>query len=212
MLGPDGAPAGGGGDATAPGVDAGSNASGGGATSTSVLTYHNDNGRTGQYPAETSLIPSNVNSSRFGMRFVQPVDGYVYAQPLYVPALTINGQAHDVVFVVTESNSVYAFDANASGPVLWHTNVGRRPCLAPDLSTTAEISSRVRGSRANTGHRSGHADDVSRRADQRDSAGSHHRLHAIDLATGAERLGGPVDVSPTAPGTGANSKNGTVAF
>src|SRR5262249_14167479 len=103
----------------------GSGGSGGStATTASVLTYHNDNARTGLNPNEVVLSPANVGAGTFGKKFSQPVDGYVYAQPLFVPGLAIGGQTHDVVFVVTESNSVYAFDANAPGPVLWHTNVG----------------------------------------------------------------------------------------
>lgn len=208
VVEPDGSSDGGGGDAAGPGVDAGSDA-GGGTTSTSVLTYHNDNGRTGQYAAETTLAPSNVNASLFGKKFAQPVDGYVYAQPLYVPGLTIRGQAHDVVFVVTESNSIYAFDANASGPVLWHTNVGTSLSCS-DLNDCGDLvpGAGITGTPV--------IDPATQTmylvALTKDSAGFHHRLHAIDLATGAEKLGGPVDVSPTAPGTGANSQNGTVTF
>jgi len=107
-----------------PGVEAGSDGSGGGGPPGSVLTYHNDNGRTGQNLDETVLTPSNVNSTTFGKKFAQPVDSYVYAQPLLVPGLTIGGATHDVVFVATENNSVYAFDGNASVPALWHINVG----------------------------------------------------------------------------------------
>jgi hypothetical protein len=150
-----------------------------------------------------------VNAAGFGKKFSQTVDGYVYAQPLFVPGLTIGSAAHDVVFVVTESNSVYAFDANAAGPVLWHINVGTSlscsdlhdcedlipgagitgtPVIDP-ATQTMYLVSLVKG-----------------------GTGSHHLLHAIDLTTGAEKLGGPVEISPTAPGTGANSQNGTVMF
>jgi hypothetical protein len=174
-----------------------------------VLTYHNDNARTGQYTAETVLTPSNVHASAFGKKFAQPVDGYVYAQPLFVPGLTIHGQTHDVVFVVTESNSVYAFDANASGPVLWHTNVGTALSCS-DLNDCGDLvpGAGITGTPV--------IDPATQTmylvALVKDSAGFHHRLHAIDLTTGAERAGSPVEVSPTAKGTGANSKNGTVGF
>jgi hypothetical protein len=191
-----------------PGSDGGSDGGGPG-TSTSVLTYHNDNGRTGQCQAETILTPSNVKSTTFGKKFAQPVDGYVYAQPLVVAGLTIGGKAHDVVFVVTESNSIYAFDANTSGPVLWHTNVGTSLSCS-DLDDCGDL---VPGAGiTGTPVIDPATETIYLVALSKDSAGGHHRLHAIDLTTGAEKFGGPVDISPAAPGSGANSQSGTVAF
>jgi hypothetical protein len=191
-----------------PGVDGGSD--GGGITpTTSVLTYHNDNSRTGQYTLETVLTPSNVNSTTFGKKFAQTVDSYIYAQPLFVPGLSINGQTHDVVFVVTEANSVYAFDANASGPVLWHTNVGTAlTCNQLDDCGDLIPGAGITG----TPVIDPTTETMYLVALTSDSSGNHHRLHAIDLTTGAERTGSPVDVSPTVQGTGANSQNGTVVF
>ena len=81
---------------------------------TSVLTQHNDIGRTGQNINETILTTSNVNSTQFGKLFTLKVDGQVYAQPLYVPQLTINGATHNVLIVATEADSVYAFDADSN--------------------------------------------------------------------------------------------------
>jgi hypothetical protein len=186
-----------------------SDGSTGGAPTTSVLTYHNDNARTGQYTKETVLTPANVNATTFGKKFSQPVDSYVYAQPLFVPGLKVGGKTHDVVFVVTENDSVYAFDADAAGPVLWHTNVG----MALSCSDLNDCGDLVPGA----GITGTPVIDPSTQtmylvALSKDSAGFHHRLHAIDLTTGAEKFGGPVDVAPTAPGTGANSQNGTVQF
>jgi hypothetical protein len=192
-----------------PGVDAASDGSAGGTLTPAVLTYHNDNARTGLYPVETILTPSNVNASTFGKLFTLQVDSYVYAQPLFVPGLSIGGKTHDVVFVVTEKNSVYAFDANASGPALWHTNVGTALSCS-DLNDCGDLvpGAGITGTPV--------IDPASQTmflvALTKDSAGSHHRLHAIDLTSGAEKLGGPVNVSPTASGTGANSTNGSVAF
>src|SRR5580692_1492775 len=91
-----------------------------------VLTQKNDVARTGQNLQETTLNTSNVNVSGFGKIFYRTVDGFIYAQPLYVPGLTIQGATHNVVFVATEHNSVYAFDAddpNAPAP-LWKVNLG----------------------------------------------------------------------------------------
>ena len=90
-----------------------------------VTTYRNDNGRTGQYPNETILNTSNVNVSQFGKRVSYPVDGQLYAQPLYVPNLTIGGTVHNVVFAATENDTVYAFDADATsaGTPLWKTSL-----------------------------------------------------------------------------------------
>jgi hypothetical protein len=191
------------------GEDAGASGFDGGSTATSVLTYHNDNVRTGQYTVETVLTPTNVNMGNFGKKFSVPVDSYVYAQPLFEPGLSINGQVHDVVFVATEGNTLYAFDASAGGAPLWHTNVGTA-LSCNDLNDCGDLvpGAGITGTPV--------IDPATQTmylvALTKDGSGFHHRLHAIDLLTGADTAGSPVDVSPTAPGTGANSTNGTVAF
>ncbi|MGC1829164.1 MAG: malectin domain-containing carbohydrate-binding protein [Candidatus Acidiferrales bacterium] len=90
----------------------------------SYTTQHNDNQRTGDNLSETILNQSNVNVNTFGMLFKETVDDEVYATPLYVPGLTVNGATHNVVYVATVNNSVYAFDADTGGAALWHTNYG----------------------------------------------------------------------------------------
>src|SRR5215472_3226363 len=153
----------------------------------SVLTYHNDLGRTGQNLQETILAPDTVSSGQFGVLFTDKVDGQVYAQPLYVPGLNIPGKGvYNVVFVATEHDSVYAFDADrpAQEP-LWHVNftnpelgiwtasAGSLQCdsIAPEIGitgtpvidpTTATIFV------------------VAMTAEQ-SAYNFHHRLHALDL-------------------------------
>jgi hypothetical protein len=194
----------GGGSGGSPGPDGS-----GGATAPCVLTYHNDNARTGLNPNEVVLAPTNVSAGTFGKKFSQPVDGYVYAQPLFVPRLTIGGQTHDVVFVVTESNSVFAFDANEAGPVLWHTNVG----TALSCSELDDCDDLVPGAGiTGTPVIDSSTQTIYLVSLVKGAAGAHHFLHALDLTSGAEKLGGPIEISPSAPGTGANSTNGTVMF
>src|SRR5215831_16136472 len=97
-----------------------------GVSQVSVLTQHNDNARTGQNLNETALNTSNVNQSSFGKLFWRTLDGFIYAQPLYAPGLEIQGATHNVVYVATQHNSLYAFDAddpNSPAP-LWQVNFG----------------------------------------------------------------------------------------
>src|SRR5579871_3136155 len=115
----------------------------------SVLTYHNDLARTGQNLDERQLTPASVSSGQFGPLFRYPVDGQVYTQPLYLPGVIIPGHGiHNVTFIATEHDSVYAFDAdNNLGAPLWHVNFldpaqGVRTASATDLecdSITPEV-------------------------------------------------------------------------
>jgi hypothetical protein len=192
-------------------------ASGSGSTAplsnTDVLTYHNDLARTGQYLAETTLTPANVNSTTFGKVGFLPVDGKVDAQPLYVSNLSMGGATHNVVYVVTEHASVYAFDADTNAQ-LWQrsllgsgeTTSDNRNCtqITPEIGiTSTPVIDRMRGA-------SGVLYTV---VMSKDAGGAiHQRLHAIDLATGVEALGGPAEIAATYPGTGANSSNGVTVF
>src|SRR5215470_4401577 len=88
-----------------------------------VLTHHYDNQRTGTIVSETMLTTSNVNPSAFGKLFSDPVDAQVYAEPLYVANVTIpNKGTHNVLYIASENDSVYAFDADTGGPPLWQTS------------------------------------------------------------------------------------------
>jgi len=102
--------------------------------SVNVTTWHNDNGHTGQNLQETILTPTNISTTTFGKLFSYPVDGMLYAQPLYVQGVTINGTTHNVVYVATENDSVYAFDADSAtlnpNP-LWHTSFTKPPTVTP---------------------------------------------------------------------------------
>src|ERR1700730_15356218 len=95
------------------------------ATNTAVTTFKNNVQRDGQFTNETILNQSNVNVSQFGKRVQYSVDGQVYAEPLFLPNLSIGGSTHNVVFVATENDSVYAFDADATsaGAPLWKTSL-----------------------------------------------------------------------------------------
>src|SRR5258708_4376500 len=97
-----------------------------GSSGVQVIMQHYNYSRTGANLEEVLLAPANVNTTQFGKLFARSVAGAIYTQPLYVPGLTISNQAHNVVFVATEHNSVYAFDADnpsASTP-LWQVNLG----------------------------------------------------------------------------------------
>ena len=180
----------------------------------SILTYHNNNARTGLNVGETTLTLSNVNSAGFGKLFVMSVDGKVDAQTLYVPALSIPGKGkHNVLYVATEHDSVYAFDAD-DGVMLWHVSLlkaGEAPSddrgcgqVTPEIGITATPVIDPAASPNGI---------LYAVAMSKDSAGGyHHPIHAVDITTGAEQLGGPVDVRATFPGTGDNTDGTNVVF
>ncbi len=179
-----------------------------------VVTWHNDIARTGQNPSETILTLSNVNANQFGKLFVISTDGQVYAQPLYVSNLTIPGKGvHDVIYIATEHDSVYACDAG-NGAVLWQVSLlktgetpsDNRGCsqITPEIGITATpVIDRNAGLNGT----------IYVAAMSKNSSGNYfQRLHALDLVTGAEQSGSPVDVAASYPGSGANSSGGNVFF
>ena len=124
----------------------------------SVLTYHNDGASTGQDLAETALTPADVNASQFGKLATTSLDGTVYAQPLYVAGVAVSGQGvHNVVYVATEHDSLYAIDAD-TGAVLWQDSfidpaAGITTVPTP---TSAPLTSSPRSASRHPGHRPGH--------------------------------------------------------
>jgi hypothetical protein len=181
----------------------------------SVLTYHNDLARTGQNLSETQLTPASVSSGQFGQLFSYPVDGQVYAQPLYSPGVIIPGKGiHNVIFVATEHDSVYAFDADNNLATLWHANFlnpaqGIATASATDLGC-ASITPEV-GITATPVIDPATGTLYVVAMTEEGSDGSYvHRLHALDVTTGAERPGSPVQIQASVPGTG-NGTN-TVPF
>jgi hypothetical protein len=185
-----------------------------------VATYHNDDARSGHNPNETVLTPANVNAATFGKLFSQPVDGAIYAQPLYVENVRVPGKGmRNVVFVVTQRNSVYAFDADSnegsSFEPLWHvsfihpeddiTPVPNREVRSNDIQPEIGITSTPVIDLAG-----GTLYAVSKTKERR---GYAQRLHALDIATGAEKFGGPVEVNALVRGLGEGSNpRGYVIF
>jgi hypothetical protein len=192
-----------------------------------VLTYHNNLSRDGTNAHEFALTTSNVNTSTFGKLFSCQADGAIYAQPLWIPNLTVAGSSHNVIIVATQHESLYAFDADAmSCMTLWHANL----IDSAHGGTSGETSVPSAGAGALVG--SGYGDVspevgitgtpvidsttntlyvVSKSVNA--STQFFQRLHAIDLTTGNERVTPyDIDSSISVPGTGAGSVAGQVAF
>jgi outer membrane protein assembly factor BamB len=176
---------------------------------TDVLTYKNDLSRTGQNLSESVLTPANVTAAGFGLLRNLTVDGKVDAQPLYVSQLIVSGSLHNVVFAATEHDSVYAFDAD-TGSTLWQAPLlatgeslsDTRGCsqVVPEIGiTSTPVIDRSAGA-----HGTLYVVAMSKDA----TSNYHQRLHALDLATGAELLNGPVEITATYPAAGG----GTTTF
>lgn len=164
---------------------------------TGYLTWKNNNALTGLQPNETILTPANVNTAQFEEKFSNPVDGWAYAQPLYVAGLTIGGAKHNVVFVATEHDSVYAFDADSQGPPLWH-----RSFLGPGITTIPTAGNNLIPVQPEVGITSTPViDAVSRTlyvlAQTIENGVYANKLHALDIVSGADKAGSPVVISDT---------------
>jgi len=181
---------------------------------TDVATYHNDIARTGQNLQETILTPSNVNSTNFGKLLTLPVDGVIDAEPLYLQGVSIPGQGtHNVVYAVTENDSIYAFDAD-TGSVLWQVSVLGSGETPSDTRSCGQITPEIGITSTPVIDRgSGPNGTIYIVAMSKDSSQHYfQRLHALDMTTGQEQFGGPVNVQAKYPGRGDNSQNGFVVF
>ena len=185
-----------------------------GTSTVDIITYHDDNSRTGQNLNETALTLANVKSATFGKKGEFTVDGKVDAQPLYLSQVTIGGQKKNVLYVATEHGSVYAFDADSingtTAAFLWKTSTlgsgettsDNRGCdqVSPEIGITATpIIDRSRNA-------------IYVVAMSKNGSNYFQRLHALDLSTGNELFGGPKTITATYPGTGDNSSGGNVVF
>jgi hypothetical protein len=183
------------------------------ASSVDVLTYHNDIARTGANTNETILTTANVASTTFGKINNFPVDAKVDAQPLYASNVSVpsNG-SHNLLITVTENDTVYAFDAD-SGSIVWQKSMLQsgeitsddRGCgqVSPKMGiTSTPVIDRGRGTNG----------AIYLIAMSKNGSTYHQRLHALDLATGADLFSGPKEITATFPGTGDNSDGTNVIF
>ena len=185
-----------------------------------VTTYHNDNYRSGANTNETVLNPSNVNVQTFGKRSVFAVQGYVYAQPLYVPGVNIGGTLHNVVYIATEHDQVYAFDVN-SGQQIWQTSFlssGGNLTVSTVLSTDLGCSDIV----PEIGITGTPVIDTSTGTlylvaktkeynSQTKKTTFYQTLHALDITTGLDKV--PFQrITAVTPGTGTGSSGGMLTF
>jgi hypothetical protein len=194
-----------------------------------VYTQRYDNARTGQNVQETFLTPSNVTVNRFGKLFSLPVDGQVYAQPLYVANVSIPSQGvHNVVFVATEHDSVYAFDADGQLTTpLWHASFinpaagvtavpasvaypGYSPDIYPEIGIT---STPVIDPAAGTIYVTAKTQELQDPSCTSSCAYNYfYRLHALAISTGTERDNSPVVIAASITGTGYDNVNGAITF
>jgi len=196
-----------------------------------MLTHHSDTYRTGLNNTEAALTTGNVNKNQFGKLFSYPVDGQVYAQPLWVPNVTISAVHHNVVFVATQHDSVYAFDADNAAMFpnpLWHASFinpsnGVTPIPQSDVERGLDISPEIGiTSTPVVDAANGVLYVEARTKDTRgtpncagpNNTGSpyFHFLHALNIHTGAEMPGSPMMICAQVQGTGYDNYSGTVYF
>jgi hypothetical protein len=173
-------------------------------TGVNIPMWHVDTDRSGLNAHEASLTPTNVSTQTFGKLFSYMVDGYAYGEPLLMSNVTVGGASHNVVYVATEHDSVYAFDADnyGTGAPLWKTsllNAGETPMNAVIKPYQGVTSTPVIDPQTNT---------IYVVSAQTSSSGSTFRLNALDITTGAQKFGGPVTIKATVPATNSDSVNG----
>jgi outer membrane protein assembly factor BamB len=180
---------------------------------TDVVTYHNDIFRTGQNLQETILTPSNVTSASFGKLFTLPVDSVIDAEPLYLSGVTIPGKGtYNVVYVVTENDSVYAFDAD-QGTLLWHVSVLGSGEAPSDMHGCGQINPIIGiTSTPVIDRHTGPNGTLYVVAMSKKGSSYFQRIHGLDAATGNEQPRSPITVSAKYPGSGDNSHGGYVIF
>jgi hypothetical protein len=187
---------------------------------TAVWTYHDNNARTGANTTETQLTPADVNVQDFGLLLRARVDGDIFAQPLYLPNVHLpNGQTRNLVFVATENDSVYAFDAQGASDGQGAAPVWVDHFTDPSQGIVTQTSGEVHCNDLvpAIGITGTPVIDTSTStlyvvAATMDNGQPVQRLHALDVATGAEKFGGPAEISATVAGDGVGSAGGRLSF
>ena len=188
-----------------------------------TFTWRNDAQRTGQNPQELALSPATLSSANFGKLFACPVDGAIYAQPLYVANLAIAGGTHNVVFVATENDSLYAFDADAAPCVTYWSDVtNTATSLLPaneivvpyqDLnSTDIEPGVGITGTPAINAATNTIYLVVKSKNISTINPTYWNRLHAINATTGLDQPSSPHNISPATTGDGDGNEGGNLPF
>jgi len=185
---------------------------------TGVYSWRNDDRLTGQNSQETTLTPSNVHSTQFGKLFGCPVDGAIFAQPLYVRNVTVPSQGtHNVVYVATEHDSIYAFDADNLCQTLWQISLmdpGASTVPAGDLPGQTDILPEIgiTGTPVIDAATATLYVVAKTKGIQNGSPVYVQKLHALDLTTGAEKFNGPAAIQATVAGIGGGTLNGRISF